>query len=178
LADSTLSRQVVFNGQLYSPQVPIESTFSWNVWRFGYEYDFLYRKRGFMGVLLEGRYTQMDAKLASPIDTEFTTVKAPLPSIGLVGRAYVAPGIAINAEVSGFCAVQSQQNKIGVGCAQAVDPKYQAAYFDWDIYGTVNLNNYVGAQIGWRRMTTLIDIDQDFGNIKFQGLWFGAVVRY
>ena len=32
-------------------------------WRFGYEYDFVYTSRGFVGVLLEGRYTRFNAEL-------------------------------------------------------------------------------------------------------------------
>jgi hypothetical protein len=27
-------------------------------------------------------------------------------------------------------------------------------------------------------MTTLIDIKNETGNVKFQGFWFGGVVRY
>jgi hypothetical protein len=36
----------------------------------------------------------------------------------------------------------------------------------------------VGAQIGWRRMTTTLQVKTDSGNMKFQGMYFGGVVRY
>jgi hypothetical protein len=175
---TTLDRPVVFNGINFNVTLPIQTTFEWKVWRFGYEYDFLYKKRGYVGMLLEGRLTQMTAQLASPIDTEFTTVRAPLPSIGVVGRVYVMPEVAVNFELSGLCGLQNASGGFSASCKQAPGAKYQAAYFDWDLYGTVNLTNYVGAQIGWRRMTTLIDIKDDTGNVKFQGFWFGGVVRY
>jgi hypothetical protein len=175
---TTLDRPVVFNGINFNVALPIQATFDWKVWRFGYEYDFVYRKRGYIGMLLDMRLTQMTAKLASPIDTEFTTVRAPLPSVGVVGRAYILPEVALNFEVTGLCGMQNAAGQFSATCKQATGAKYQAAYFDWDIYGTVNLTNYVGAQIGWRRMTTLIDIKQDTGNVKFQGFWFGGVVRY
>jgi hypothetical protein len=177
-SSTALDRSIVFNGINFNVALPIQANFGWNVWRFGYEYDFLYKKRGYVGMLLETRLTEMTAKLASPIDTEFTTVRAPLPSIGVVGRAYVTQEVAINFEVSGLCGLQNSAGKISASCTQQPTAKYQASYFDWDIYGTVNLTNYVGAQIGWRRMTTFIDINQDTGNLKFQGLWFGGVVRY
>lgn len=129
-------------------------------------------------MLLEARLTRMNAQIASPIDTEFTTVRAPLPAIGVVGRAYVSPEVALNFELTGLCGLQNAQGGISATCAQQTGAKYQASYFDWNIYGTVNFTNFVGAQVGWRRITTLIDINQDLGNVKFQGFWFGGVVRY
>ena len=169
-AESTLQREIKFNGLKFKVNLPITSEFDWKILRFGYEYDMVYRDRGFVGVLFEGRYTNFEASLASPsVGLEFTSAKAPLPALGLVARGYVLPNVAINFEVSGFKTPGSL-------------PKYQANYFDWDINGTVNLTNNVGLQLGWRRVTTLIDIEtggeHDGGDFKFQGLWFGAAVRY
>jgi hypothetical protein len=170
-SSTSFDRNIVFNGIAFPLSVPIETAFAWKVWRFGYEYDFFYRSRGFVGLLLEGRYTQMDARLTtnspifSPQIDEFATAKAPLPAIGIVARAYPLREVAINFEVSGF--------KI-----PDVDPNYQANYFDWDINGTVNITNNVGVQVGWRKVTTLLVIEEDSGDVKFQGLWFGAALRY
>jgi hypothetical protein len=170
-SSTTFRRNIVFNGINFPVSVPVETEFAWNVWRLGYEYDFVYKPRGFVGVLVEGRVTRMEAHLRtntpllSPQYDEFVTSRAPLPAIGLVGRAYVMPEVAINFEVSGFRLPD-------------VAPDYQATYFDWDINGTVNLSNYFGLQVGWRRMTNVLTIEQDSGDLKFQGLWFGAAVRY
>lgn len=164
-AETTLNRDVVFNGQLYPVNLPIQSTFSWKVWRVGYEYDFVYTERGFVGVLLEARFTEMTAELRSLISDESTIARGPLPAIGGVGRVYVVPEVAINFELTGFKLPD-------------IDRDYKANYFDWDIHGTFNVNNHVGVQVGWRRMTTFINIENDIGDTKFQGLWFGAAVRY
>ena len=164
-SETQLKRTIVWNGQTYSANLPINSTFGWKVWRLGYEYDFLYMERGFVGALIEARATSFSAELNSPLNNEYTTAKGPLPAIGLVGRAYVLPELAINFEVSGF--------KI-----PDIDPKYQANYYDWDINGTFNFTNNVGVQVGWRRMTTFLSIEGDTGDLKFQGMWFGAAVRY
>jgi hypothetical protein len=163
-ADTVLERTVTFRGITFDA-VPISSSFEWKVWRFGYEYDFIYRNRGFLGVLFEGRYTQFSASLAAPGRLEFTSAKAPLPAIGIVGRAYVAPSVALNFEVSGMKLPN-------------VDARYAGNYYDWNINGTINLSNYAGVEIGWRRMTTFIHIDSDEGDFKFQGMWFGAALRY
>jgi hypothetical protein len=170
-AESSFTRTIVFNGVAYPLGVPIESSFDWKVWRFGYEYDFVYLPRGFVGVLAEVRYTQMDARLAtnspaiSPRYDEFTTVKAPLPAIGIVGRAYPLPALAVNFELSGMKVPD-------------VDPKYQGNYLEWDLNGTFNVTNNVGVQVGWRKANTYVVIEDDLGDLKFQGLWFGAALRY
>jgi hypothetical protein len=170
-AETTLRRSIVFNGQAFPVSVPIESTFAWKVWRLGYQYDFVYKPRGSVGFLIEARPTQLDARirtntpLFSPAIEEFANIRLPLPAFGIVGRGYPLPNVAINFEVSGLKVPD-------------FDPKYKADYFDWDIHGTVNLTNNFGIQAGWRKMTTFLMIEEDLGDVRFQGLWFGAAVRY
>jgi hypothetical protein len=146
----------------------VRSQLDWKVMRAGYEYDFIYRPRGFVGVFVEGRYTQLTASLVSLVAQGSVLAQVPLPSAGFVGRAYVVKNVSLTVEAGGF--------KI-----PKISNKYQGSYSDIDIYGTVNLGRYVGAQIGWRRMNTFIDVQQSdryTGNFTFQGLWFGGVVRY
>jgi len=164
-AESLFSRTIVFNGIAYPLSVPVASQFDWTVWRLGYEYDFLYLPRGFVGALFEVRHTKMEANLATIGIDEFTTATAPLPALGVVGRVYPIREVAVNFELTGFKLPD-------------IDPDYDANYFDWDIYGTVNLTNYVGLQVGWRRVSTYLAIEKDAGDLKFQGLWFGGAVRY
>ena len=167
-AQSTLNRSVVFNGINFPLHVPVQSQFDWKVLRLGYEYDFVYLPRGFVGVLLEARITQFDATLSSPVlgEPEFTSAKAPLPAIGIVGRGYVLPNLALNFELTG---AKLPDNLVKDAAAH---------YYDWDIGGTFNVTNNVGIQAGWRKMTTFLDYQHDLGNLDFQGMWFGAVVRY
>ena len=170
-AETRFQREVIFNGIKFPVAVPVESTFGWKVWRLGYQYDFVSRSRGSVGFLIEARQTQADARIRtntpifSPPIEEFSTLKAPLPSFGLVGRAYPLRPLALNFEVSAFKLPE-------------VDPKYQANYFDWDISGTYNFTNNFGVQFGWRKITTYLAIEKDLGDVKFQGTWFGAVARY
>jgi hypothetical protein len=51
-------------------------------------------------------------------------------------------------------------------------------YVDVDFYGTVNINNYFGAQMGYRSFDLGYLIDDDFGNFRLKGLYFGVVARY
>jgi hypothetical protein len=164
-AESTLNREIVFNGIIYPVNVPVQSTFDWKVWRFGYEYDFIYTDRGFFGILLEARYTQMNATLRSPVNNEFSRAKAPLPAIGAVLRLYPIKNLSITAEASGLRLPD-------------IDPKYAAHYLDVDVYGTFNFTHHFGIQGGWRRMNTYLRVEEDRGDIKFQGFWFGGAIRY
>jgi hypothetical protein len=177
-ADTTFSRIITFAGIPFPVSLPIHSTLSWRTWRFGYEYDFIYRKWGFVGVLFEARTTKLDASLSSAAVGGVTSGSAILPAIGIVARGYVLPRLAVNFELSGFCALHTPGGQFAMKCKPDANPDYQATYFDWDIYGTINVTNYVGAQVGWRRQTTTLDFGTDRGALAFQGLWIGGVVRY
>ncbi len=164
-AESTLDREIIFNGIKYPVNVPVNSTFDWKVWRFGYEFDFIYTDRGYFGLLLEARYTEMGASLTSPLAAEATEARAPLPAVGAVLRLYPIPILSVTGEVSGL--------KI-----PEIDEKYEANYVDIDVYATLSLTKNIGAQGGWRRMTTYLKVEDDIGDIRFQGFWFGGVIRF
>jgi hypothetical protein len=163
-AESTFSREIIFNGILYPVNMPVNSTFDWKVWRFGYEYDFVYRDRWYVGLLLEARYTEMSASLQSPVNNEFTRARAPLPALGLVTRVYPLPNLSLTAEISGMKVPDIEE--------------YKAHYADIDVYATFNFMHNFGVQAGWRRMNTFLQIEGDKGDIKFSGLWFGGAARF
>ena len=167
-ASSTVSRDIVFNGILYRVNLPVTTTLSWNTWHLGYEYDFLYRDRWFVGMVLQTKVTDIGANLEAPAinASEFSRARAPIPAIGGIGRVYVAPNISITGELDFF--------KI----PESIDERYQAHYFDFDMYGTVNFNDYVGAQIGYRSLDLGYVFEKDQGNFKAKGIYFGGVVRY
>jgi hypothetical protein len=162
----TVTRDIVFNGQRYSVNVPVDWALDWQAYRFGYEYDFIVKNRGFGGFILEAKYTDVTATLATPFFSEFAHARAPIPSIGGIVRVYVVPNISITGEVSGFKLPES------------VVEGYQAHYIDYDIYGTVNFTNNVGAQIGWRSIDVGYVVEEDIGSFVVRGLYFGIVARY
>ena len=162
----TVTRDIVFNGQRYSVGVPVNWAADWRTYRFGYEYDFISRNRGFGGLILEAKYTDVRAELATPIFSEFAHARAPIPAIGGIVRVYVVPNISITGELSGF--------KLPESIAEG----YKAHYADLDLYGTVNFNRNVGAQIGWRSLDVGYLIEDDNGSFDVRGLYFGVVARY
>ncbi|MBA2302344.1 MAG: hypothetical protein H0W08_06875 [Acidobacteria bacterium] len=164
--EGQLRRNVVFNGILYSLALPVATTLDWKAYRFTYEYDLIYRDRGFFGILLEAKYTDVRAELLNVINNEFVHARAPIPAVGAIGRVYVAPNISITGEFSGF------------RLPEGIDENYRAKYFDFDLYGTVNFTDKVGAQAGYRSFDVFYRVDQDEGELKLKGLYFGGVVRF
>jgi hypothetical protein len=164
--ESTLRRTIIFNGQRFDIALPVHTELKWRAFRFGYEWDFVYRDRGFVGLLLDLKYTDIEASLSNQfVGTEFVRARAPIPAIGIIGRAYVVPNISITGEFSGFKLPN-------------IDEDYDGKYFDFDLYGTVNFTDNFGAQAGYRRLTVFYRVEQDEGDLKMKGLYFGGVVRF
>jgi hypothetical protein len=164
-ASSLLRRNIIFNGITYPIALPIETELLWKAYRFGYEWDFIYRDRGFLGLLLEAKYTDVQATLQNFSDREFVRARAPIPAIGIIGRVYVVPNISITGEFSGIRLPD-------------IDEDYKAKYFDLDIYGTVNFTNNVGVQGGYRSFDVFYKVESDEGDLKLKGIYFGGVVRF
>jgi hypothetical protein len=164
--DGVLRRNVIFNGILYSASLPVSTELDWNAYRFTYEYDIISRDRGFLGILLEAKYTDVRAELLNFFNNEFVHARAPIPAVGVIGRVYVVPNISITGEFSGFKLPES------------IDEDYSAKYFDFDLYGTVNFSDHFGAQAGFRSFDVFYRVDQDEGELKLKGLYFGGVVRF
>jgi hypothetical protein len=164
---ATLTRTVKFNGLAYTIGLPVNSSLDWKAYRIGYEYDFIVKNQGFAGFILEAKYTDVNVSLAAPIiSTQFAHARAPIPALGGIGRVYVVPNISITGEVTGFKLPTS------------IDKRYGAHYVDVDIYGTVNFNNYVGAQLGYRSLDVYYLVKSDTGSLTLKGLYFGIVARY
>jgi len=169
-AETTVQRSFVFNGQRYTVGLPVESEVTWKAYRFGYEWDFLYRDRGFLGLILEAKYTDINASLtASVIGTEFAHAQAPIPAIGLIGRVYPVPNISITGEFTGL-----KYNADAV----LTGKDYGGKYYDFDIYGTVNFSDHFGAQAGYRSFDIFYKVKTDNGTMKLDGLYFGGVARF
>ena len=167
-AQKSVGTTFVFNGQRYTVGLPVTSDLLWKAYRFGYEYDFVYRDRGFVGMLVEAKYTDITATLTASLvgvtRSEFTHARGPIPSIGIIGRGYIVPNISITGEFSGF-------PEIGTS-------GYRGKYYDFDLYGTVNFTDKVGAQVGYRSLDVLYKVKNDSGTMKLKGIYFGAVGRF
>src|SRR5690606_11363606 len=162
-AEGQVRREFVFNGQLYRVGLPVNTTADLTTFRFGYEYDFFYRSRGYLGVLIDLKYTNVDIELDSPIGHEFTSLVAPIPTFGFVGRGYLADGVSITGEMSFMKVPENLSEQLDGG----------GRYLDYDFYGTVNFTNNIGAQVGLRSIDVDYFKDLDEGALTFKGWYFG-----
>jgi hypothetical protein len=169
--NGTIKRTIIFNGQRYDVGLPVHSVLDWRAYRLAYEFDFISNDRGFAGFVVEAKYTDVQVHLASTspavVVNEFARASAPIPAIGGIGRVYVVPNISITGEVTGF----KLPKDLVVGTS--------AHYVDFDLYGTVNFTNHIGAQVGYRSLDVgyIVDTD-DTGTFKLKGIYFGVVARY
>jgi hypothetical protein len=166
-AEAIIDRDFVFNGLRYRVGLPVNTSADLTTYRFGYEYDFLYFSRGYVGALFDLKYTDVDVTLNSPIGTAFTREVAPIPGIGGTGRGYLAKNVSVTGEVSYFRIPQSLGKD-----------EWGGRYLEYDVYGTVNFNQNVGAQIGLRSIHAEYFEDLDAGDLRFKGWYFGGVFRY
>lgn len=163
---AVLQRQLVFQGIAFNAGVPVNSTIRWDAWRLGYEFDFVSRERGYFGIILEAKYTQIHAQLNSEIDYEFARARAPIPAIGAIGRVYVTRFTPITAE---FTAFRLPDNAV---------EGYEARYVDFNIFGTVNLSKMVGVDLGYRSIDLSYLADRDAGDMKLDGIYLLGVFRF
>jgi hypothetical protein len=162
---STIQQDIVFNGQRYRLGLPLNSTLDWKAYRFGYEYDFVRKNRGFGGFILEAKYTDVRVELDTVGVQEFAQARGPIPALGGIARYYVVPNISITGEVTGF--------KL-----PTIQDRYSGHYVDVDVYGTVNFTNNIGVQGGYRSLDMGYLVKQDTGSFVLKGIYFGVVARY
>ena len=163
-----VQREFVFNGQRYTVGLPVTTSVDFSSDSFGYEYDFLYFPRGFVGASINMKLTHVDVDLQSPIGNEFFEQVAPIPAFGFAGRGYVHPNVAVDGEITFFRIPESLEEQLdGDG-----------SYNDFDVHVTYNINKYVGTQLGWRKTTIFYEAEFDRGDLKFTGWYFGGVIRY
>lgn len=169
-AQKVVTASFIFNGQRFDLGVPVTTNLQWKAYRFGYEWDFVYRNRGFAGLLLDLKYTDVQATLTAPTvgAAQFTSARAPIPAIGFIGRGYVAPNVSITGEFSAFKLPEKALNS----------EDYSGKYYDFDLYGTVNFNDHIGAQLGYRSIDVFYKVKFDTGTMTLKGPYFGGVVRF
>ena len=162
---ATINRTFVFQGRTFIVGAPASADIDWDLWTLGYEWDFVRRERGFFGVIADLKYNKIEASvestaLSSPAATD---TKAPVPTIGVIGRGYIAPMVAITGEFTGL--------KVSSG-------DFDVKFTDFDISGIVSFGRFVGAQIGYRSVIADYVVDEDTGVLKMKGPYFGGVLRF
>ena len=165
-ADATIQRRIVFGGQVFDIGVPATADVEWRMWRIGYEWDFISRQAGFLGLVAEMKYNTVTAQIDSAVGSASVDAKAPVPAIGGIARGYLTESIALTGELTGF------------KMPDAISEEFEADFWDWDVYATVNLGRNAGILGGYRSVDVEYLADEDLGRLTMKGWYFGGVVRF
>lgn len=103
-ADKIITRTIEFSGKRYTVGTRVESKLDLNLFKIGYEYDFVTGKYGFLGAAIDVLVANVAIELKArdlAID-EKEEVTVPLPMLGLVGRFYPIKWVNLTAKISGL----------------------------------------------------------------------------
>lgn len=163
-----IQRTIVISGRTFAVNATVNSDVEWKIWRFGYEWDFVSKSAGIVGLITELKYNTVTAVLTSP-DTSVTATAqatAPVPTLGVIGRGYIAKTVSITGEFTAFKIPDSWSDT------------FNAKFYDFDLYGTLNLGKNAAAQLGYRSIIADYVVDLDNGDLKLKGWYFGGMVRF
>jgi len=158
---SPLRTPISFNGSTFFGSAT--ASLQWNLWRFGYEWDFMSRERGFLGLLADVKYNKVSAAARGRGVAATTKAHAPSPGLGVIGRAYVHPKVQVSGEFTGF---------------KIVGGDVEGSFYDFDISATANIFKSFGVQGGYRAVKADYTIDQDIGDLTLRGPYLGIVSRF
>jgi hypothetical protein len=156
-----LRRQITFGNRTFTGAATAD--LRWDLWRFGYEWDVVTRERGYFGIIGEVKYNKVRGSVRSAGRGEVADAKAPVPTLGAAGRGYVHRNVAISGEFSAF---------------KFANGNFDGKFFDVDVSATASLSRSFGAQVGYRAVTADYIIDNDSGDLKLKGIYFGIISRF
>jgi hypothetical protein len=153
-----------FQGRTYSVNLPVDYKFKWELFRFGYEWDFISLDHGYLGVIGEVKYNKVNATInAASVATTSTDAKVPIPTIGGVARGYLGDYFSVTAELTGLNITRNGR---------------KGKFYDLDVFAQLNFSKSFAAQAGYRRLDVDYLWDDDQGTFLMKGPYFGATVRF
>jgi hypothetical protein len=159
---ATLAVPITFDDRVF--RGPASTSIRWDLWRLGYQWNFITKPRGFLGVVGELKYNDFDAAASAGVVGAAQDVQAPIPTVGVAGRAYVIPSVAISGEFTGLKIPENNE--------------FGGSFYDLDVSVTANFGRHFGVQGGYRAISTDYLIDLDRGNLAVKGAYVGVVSRF
>jgi hypothetical protein len=164
---ATLTRTVQFGGLTIPVSAPATADIKWTLHRYGYEWDFVAKDRGYLGVIAELKDNNVAATVtAEGYGTEAAQKRAPIPTIGIGARGYPHKLFSITGELTGFKVPDRFKDQLS------------GKFIDFDIYGTLSFGRNAAVQGGYRSVLVDYIVDDDTGHLRMKGLYWGGLVRF
>jgi hypothetical protein len=166
--DSTaiLPRDLLFNGVTYRATLPVTARLDWTTYRFGYEYDFIVRRRMTAGFIAEVKHTRVRAALRTASADEVSRQAMPVPAAGGIVRVYPAARFSLTGEATFF------------GVPDRPDGHFGGHIADIDVSAVWSVTEHLGAQFGFRSIDIHHLGEWNTATVTLKGVYAGAVVRY
>jgi hypothetical protein len=167
-ASTALARTILFDGQTFASGATVATSVDWQSYKLGYEYDFIYRPRWFIGVVTEIRHDIVTVSLSNPPTTGSSRVRTPFPMIGGIVRIYPLSDVSLTAEITGMKLPSSVRNLTG----------YDGHAFDLDLYATFNFSNNIGIRSGYRSMNVYYEWATSHDDLTRRGPYVMGLLRF
>ena len=169
--DAVLQREITFQNLTFPVRADANADINWDLYRFGYEWDFVARSRGFVGLVTELKYNKVQAAVTAAgsmlgqTQTFSASVDrtAPVPTIGGIARGYVGEYVSFTGE---FTALKFDRDE------------FRGKFYDFDVQGAAHLGKHLGVQVGYRSVDVDYRVDGDEGTMKMKGPYFGGFLRF
>ena len=164
---TTLTSDIVFNGQTYLAGQAVDSTLHWNEWKLGYEFDALTSDRGYLGGIAAVSSLNVSGAMANTVQSGTAGVNILMPGLGATGRYYPAPKLSVTGEFLYFDLPGSATSTHG-------------HVMQIEGYATYNVNKHVGVQGGYRVFDTthVFGTPLNTGSMTIGGPYVGGTAHF
>jgi hypothetical protein len=156
-----LDRDIRFGNRVFTGAALAD--FRWSTWKAGYEWDFLRRARGALGLVVSANYNDVRAAVRAEGRGEVAAVEAFVPTVGLTARISAHPRVSVAPEVTLF--------KFSGG-------DVEGTFYDVDLGGAVSITRSLGVKAGYRLVSADYAAEQDTGELRMDGVYLGFVSRF
>ncbi len=98
----TTTQSVTFGGQTYSASTAVDSEINVKYHRLGYIYNFIDVLNNRLGIIVEAKYLDIDAKIKSSTVEATESIGIPIPTVGVTGQVGLPFLFSVGGEVTGI----------------------------------------------------------------------------
>jgi hypothetical protein len=161
-ADQAVPREIQFEGRTYPPGSRVQSHLNLNLFKAGYELDFLTGRFGFLGATFDVLISDYDLELRAPalaID-EASRSTLPVPMVGLAGRISPVKRLSFSGKISGL--------PLG-GYGHIFDAEASVEF---------NPIRFAGVSAGYRYLDAKVEWEENRADYRLEGPFLTLKMRF